>query len=268
MTLLLFEGAATAERLAEALRLPLNVLRDVVARLEMAGYARRSAGAAGPQIELTPHAREWIDRIWEPLRHRGTQMLAAFSRRTLARSCGCSDPRARFRSGTSPTFGNGWTSPRGEEKPSTRRPVAGRPAARSGVRRGEHRPFDPHSRSRQSRRTQRPSLRACVQDIDGCNPSRVCRAASNRARPRDDRDYRSAAGRDRGRHRASRRRATSRRPFDERPASPLPPIAGADEARGARLGAHAQSNRVGKTGREVMCPPSSAWSCVRKRDVC
>ena len=79
MTLLLFDGAATADRLAEALRLPLNVLRDVVARLEMAGYARRSAGAAGPQIELTPHAREWIDRICEPLRHRGTEMLAAFS---------------------------------------------------------------------------------------------------------------------------------------------------------------------------------------------
>ena len=79
MTLLLFEGAATAERLAETLRLPLNVLRDIVARLQMAGYARRSAGVAGPQIELTPHAREWIDRIWEPLRHRGAEMLAAFS---------------------------------------------------------------------------------------------------------------------------------------------------------------------------------------------
>jgi AraC family transcriptional regulator len=79
MTLLLFGGAATVERLAEALHLPLNAVRDVVARLEMAGYARRSAGAAGPEIELTPHAREWIDRIWEPLRHRGAEMLAAFS---------------------------------------------------------------------------------------------------------------------------------------------------------------------------------------------
>ena len=79
MTLLLFEGAATVERLANALRIPLHVVRDVVARLEMAGYARRAAGAAGPRIELTPHAREWIDRIWEPLRHRGTEMLAAFS---------------------------------------------------------------------------------------------------------------------------------------------------------------------------------------------
>jgi AraC family transcriptional regulator len=84
MTLLLFGGPATAQQLAAALRLPLNELRDVVARLEMAGYARRSAGRGGPLIELTPHAREWIDRIWEPLRHRGAEMLAAFSPRDLS----------------------------------------------------------------------------------------------------------------------------------------------------------------------------------------
>ena len=63
MTLLLFGGPATARRLAEALRLPLGAIRDVVARLEMAGYARRSASSGGPLVELTPHAREWIDRI-------------------------------------------------------------------------------------------------------------------------------------------------------------------------------------------------------------
>jgi AraC family transcriptional regulator len=83
MTLLLFGGPATAQQLAGALRLPLSALRDIVARLEMAGYARRSTGADGPQIELTPHAREWIDRIWEPLRHRGVEMLAAFSQPEL-----------------------------------------------------------------------------------------------------------------------------------------------------------------------------------------
>jgi AraC family transcriptional regulator len=79
MTLLLFGGPATAERLAEALRIPLNDVRDVIARLEMAGYAKRAAGPPGPQIELTLHAREWIDRIWEPLRRHGTEMLSAFS---------------------------------------------------------------------------------------------------------------------------------------------------------------------------------------------
>ena len=79
MTLLLFGGPATAQRLSGALRLPVAAIRDIVARLEMAGYARRSASPDGPLIELTPHAREWIDRIWEPLRHRGTEMLSAFS---------------------------------------------------------------------------------------------------------------------------------------------------------------------------------------------
>src|SRR5262245_18943358 len=84
MTLLLFGGRATAPQLAQTLRLPLKAVRDVVARLEMAGYARRSPGAGGWHIELTPHAREWIDRIWEPLRHRGTSMLAQFSPRELS----------------------------------------------------------------------------------------------------------------------------------------------------------------------------------------
>ena len=84
MTLLLFGGPATAQQLAEALHLPLSALRNVVARLEMAGYARRSPAPGEPQIELTPHAREWIDRIWEPLRHRGTEMLAPFSAAELS----------------------------------------------------------------------------------------------------------------------------------------------------------------------------------------
>jgi AraC family transcriptional regulator len=84
MTLLLFGGAATVQQLAAGLRVPLNVLRDVVIRLEMAGYARRVRGPDGSQIELTPHAREWIDRIWEPLRHHGNEMLARFSRAELS----------------------------------------------------------------------------------------------------------------------------------------------------------------------------------------
>src|SRR5215510_7743112 len=67
-TLLLFGGPATSAQLAGALRLPLQAVRDTVVRLEMAGYARRSASRDGPRLELTPHAREWIDRLWEPLR--------------------------------------------------------------------------------------------------------------------------------------------------------------------------------------------------------
>ena len=85
LTLLLFGGPSTATELARALGLPLGVLRDVLARLEMAGYLRRSpAVGGGLRVELTPHAREWIDRIWEPLRLRGAEMLARFSSGDLA----------------------------------------------------------------------------------------------------------------------------------------------------------------------------------------
>jgi AraC family transcriptional regulator len=85
LTLLLFGGPSTEPELAQALGLRLGVLRDVLARLEMAGYVRRSPGAGGgSHVELTPHAREWIDRIWEPLRHRGEEMLAKFSPGELA----------------------------------------------------------------------------------------------------------------------------------------------------------------------------------------
>jgi AraC family transcriptional regulator len=85
MTLLLFGGPATPQRLAAALHVPLSAVRDVVARLEMAGYARRVRRPSGPHVELTPHAREWIDRIWEPLRQRGDELLAGFSPADLSR---------------------------------------------------------------------------------------------------------------------------------------------------------------------------------------
>ena len=84
MTLLLFGGPATPDQLAGALGLPLGAVRDVIARLEMAGYARRAPGPGGRPIELTPHAREWIDRIWEPLRRRGSEMMTGFPPEALA----------------------------------------------------------------------------------------------------------------------------------------------------------------------------------------
>jgi AraC family transcriptional regulator len=83
MTLLLFGGPAPVDCLARALHVPVAEVRNAVARLEMAGYARRRAGADGAAIELTPHAREWIARIWEPLSRRGDEELARFSRLEL-----------------------------------------------------------------------------------------------------------------------------------------------------------------------------------------
>jgi AraC family transcriptional regulator len=84
MTQLLFGGPATARQLADALRTPLGAVRDVVAKLEMAGYARRRHTADGVHIELTAHAREWINRIWEPLARHGDEVAATFSNDELA----------------------------------------------------------------------------------------------------------------------------------------------------------------------------------------
>ena len=84
MTLLLFGGPATVQQLADALRTPLGAVRDAVAKLEMAGYARRRQTAGAVQIELTAHARDWINRIWEPLARHGDEVAATFSNEELA----------------------------------------------------------------------------------------------------------------------------------------------------------------------------------------
>jgi AraC family transcriptional regulator len=82
MTLLLFGGPAPIDRLAAALDRPRSVVVATVDRLEMAGYARRRAGDAG--VELTGHAREWIERIWAPLREDGARLLGSYPARDLA----------------------------------------------------------------------------------------------------------------------------------------------------------------------------------------
>jgi AraC family transcriptional regulator len=84
MTLLLFQGPATARAMSAALGIPLAAVRDRVARLELSSFTRRGAGRNGPQLELTEHARDWIDRIWEPLQRRGHAVLAGLSPRDLS----------------------------------------------------------------------------------------------------------------------------------------------------------------------------------------
>ena len=84
MTQLLFGGPSTVRQLSDILRAPQAAVRDVVARLEMAGYARRRTAAGVLRIELTAHAREWINRIWEPLEQVGGEVMATFSTEELA----------------------------------------------------------------------------------------------------------------------------------------------------------------------------------------
>ena len=74
MTMLLFGGPSSADELTTALHLRQRTVTATLERLQLAGYARFQPGA-GPRIELTAHARQWIERIWAPLRQEGARLL-------------------------------------------------------------------------------------------------------------------------------------------------------------------------------------------------
>ncbi len=77
MTMLLFAGAASAEELAGALHMQRGIVTTTLERLQLAGYARFEPGNS-KRIELTEHARKWIERIWAPLRADGNRMLDVY----------------------------------------------------------------------------------------------------------------------------------------------------------------------------------------------
>ena len=60
-------------------------MAGTVERLTLAGYARRRPDAGEMQVELTEHARDWIERIWAPLREEGGRLLGSLGR--LLQSC-------------------------------------------------------------------------------------------------------------------------------------------------------------------------------------
>lgn len=77
MTMLLFRGAASADELAAALHMQRGIVATTLERLQLAGYARFEPGN-GTRIELTEHARKWIERIWAPLREDGNHLLEGY----------------------------------------------------------------------------------------------------------------------------------------------------------------------------------------------
>jgi AraC family transcriptional regulator len=81
--LLLFEGPAAVARLAAGLDRSRSEAGASVDRLLMAGYARMRRGPAGSVVELTPHARDWIERLWAPLREAGLRLLSGYATRQL-----------------------------------------------------------------------------------------------------------------------------------------------------------------------------------------
>jgi len=90
ITMLLFGGPASVDQLTAALHARRGAVTATIERLQVAGYARRRpAGPESPEsnaarFELTEHAREWIERIWEPLREEGGRLLGTYSTRDLA----------------------------------------------------------------------------------------------------------------------------------------------------------------------------------------
>jgi len=83
MTRLLFGGPASLDQLSAILDVPRAAVAGTVERLTLAGYARRRPDAGEVQVELTEHARDWIERIWAPLREEGGRLLGSYSTRDL-----------------------------------------------------------------------------------------------------------------------------------------------------------------------------------------
>jgi AraC family transcriptional regulator len=77
MTLLLFVGPSTVDEVAAGLHTPRGSVTTMLERLQLAGYARFQPGARD-RIELTEHARKWIERIWAPLRTDGQRLLETY----------------------------------------------------------------------------------------------------------------------------------------------------------------------------------------------
>jgi AraC family transcriptional regulator len=82
MTALLFAGPASLTELVTVLQSQRTVVNDTLGRLFAAGYARRT-GDTSARVELTEHARAWIDRIWGPLQTDGERLLAGHSSNEL-----------------------------------------------------------------------------------------------------------------------------------------------------------------------------------------
>ena len=84
MTLLLYGGPSTVEKLQAALHSRRAAVTATVDRLQLAGYAHRRSDGDHTVIELTLHARQWIERIWSPLRDQGAALMRSYSIRDLA----------------------------------------------------------------------------------------------------------------------------------------------------------------------------------------
>jgi AraC family transcriptional regulator len=87
MTVLLFGGPASVDQLTSALHARRSAVTATIDRLQTAGYVRRRPERDLSRVELTEHARQWIEHIWAPLREDGGRLLGRYSTRDLALMC-------------------------------------------------------------------------------------------------------------------------------------------------------------------------------------
>ena len=83
MTALLFNGPCVGGRTVGGAAPAAIGGGGDVERLQLAGYARVQPGAAS-RLELTRTPRQWIERIWAPLREEGERLLDGYSMPHLA----------------------------------------------------------------------------------------------------------------------------------------------------------------------------------------
>lgn len=83
VSLLWFTGGCSLSSIRTMLRVTVTEQRDIVSRLELAGYARRIMREEGQLVELTEHAREWIQTIWGPLQQASAEVMKQYAAREL-----------------------------------------------------------------------------------------------------------------------------------------------------------------------------------------
>lgn len=84
LTAILFGGLASIDQLAARVQTPAASVLATVTRLCQAGYTRRHGRGPRATIDITEHAREWIERVWSPLRVDGERLMARYRRQDLA----------------------------------------------------------------------------------------------------------------------------------------------------------------------------------------
>jgi AraC family transcriptional regulator len=80
LSMILHCEGLSLDDLVERLAWPRASVLDTVARLERAGYAKRSRG----HVDITDHARRWIGDIWGPLEREGAALIAGSTTAELA----------------------------------------------------------------------------------------------------------------------------------------------------------------------------------------